>query len=111
MVKIFSILRRKKGLTHEEFLRHWDERHGPLAARMLPQIRKLIHYHPLGPAEGGDFPIDGIAEAWVDDLEAFQALSGRYQGEAAREVREDDTTFVDEETSVHLVMEMKVIKD
>jgi hypothetical protein len=51
MLKIFSILRRWPGPTHEEFLRYWDRRHGPLGAKTLPQIRRLVHYHP--PSLGG----------------------------------------------------------
>ncbi len=110
MMKIFSLLKRKAGLSHEEFLRYWDERHGPLAASTLPQIRRLVHYHPLRLGEGAEPQFDGIAEAWVDDLPSFQALVEWYLGEKGKAVREDDENFVDGSASVTLLVEEKVIK-
>ena len=46
MVKLVYCIRRKRGLTREEFSRYWAEVHGPIGAR-IPGLRKLVQSHGL----------------------------------------------------------------
>ena len=39
MIKSLSLLTRKPGMTHEQFVKHWLEVHGPLA-RKVPGLRR-----------------------------------------------------------------------
>ena len=76
MIKILSLLTRKYGITHEEFVRHWLEIHAPLA-HAVPGIRRYVQSHITGTRSRSDIPdtdveVDGFAELWYDDLEAFQ---------------------------------------
>jgi uncharacterized protein (TIGR02118 family) len=76
MIKVLSLLTRKDGLTHEQFVKHWFEIHGPLA-RSVPGIRRYVQSHISGTRSRPDIPdlddsVDGIAELWYDDLESFQ---------------------------------------
>ena len=62
--------------THEEFVRHWFDIHGPLA-HAVPGIRRYVQSHITGTRTRPDIPetdveVDGIAELWYDDLEAMQ---------------------------------------
>jgi uncharacterized protein (TIGR02118 family) len=76
VIKILGLLTRKAGITHEEFVRHWLEVHGPLA-HAVPGIRRYVQSHITGSRTRPDIPeteveVDGIAELWYDDMESFQ---------------------------------------
>jgi len=76
MIKVLSLLTRKDGTTHEEFVRHWLEIHAPLA-HAVPGIRRYVQSHITGTRSRPDIPdtnveVDGFAELWYDDLEALQ---------------------------------------
>ena len=80
MIKSLSLLTRKPGMTHEQFVKHWLEVHGPLA-RKVPGLRRYVQSHILEERTRPDIPssdveIDGVAELWYDDRESMmQALA------------------------------------
>jgi uncharacterized protein (TIGR02118 family) len=76
MIKVLGLLTRKPGLSHEDFVRHWFDIHGPLA-HAVPGIRRYVQSHITGTRTRPDIPetgveVDGIAELWYDDLDAMQ---------------------------------------
>ena len=76
MIKVVGLLTRKAGTTHEDFVRHWYDIHGPLA-HAVPGIRRYVQSHIVDTRTRPDIPetnveIDGIAELWFDDLESLQ---------------------------------------
>jgi uncharacterized protein (TIGR02118 family) len=76
MIKVLSLLARKDTLSHEDFVRHWQDTHAPLA-HAVPGISRYVQSHITGTRSRPDVPdidleIDGIAELWYDDLQAFQ---------------------------------------
>jgi uncharacterized protein (TIGR02118 family) len=76
MIKFVGLLTRKPHLTHEQFVKHWLEIHGPLA-HAVPGIRRYVQSHIVGVRTRPDIPetdveVDGIAELWYDDLESFE---------------------------------------
>jgi len=75
VIKAISLLVRKDGMTHEQFVKHWFEVHGPLA-RAVPGIRRYVQSHLIGDRHRPDIPsldleVDGVAELWYDDREAM----------------------------------------
>ena len=75
MIKVLSLLTRKPEYTHEQFVKHWLEIHGPLA-RSVPGIRRYVQSHITGTRTRADVPeaevaVDGIAELWYDDAAAL----------------------------------------
>ena len=75
MVKSLSLLVRKDGMTHEQFMTHWVEIHAPLA-RKVPGLRRYVQSHIRDQRRRPDIPdigveVDGIAETWYDDAEAM----------------------------------------
>ena len=75
MIKSISLLVRKDGLTHEQFMKHWVEIHAPLALK-VSGIRRYVQSHIVGERGRPDIPaigldIDGIAELWYDDRETM----------------------------------------
>jgi hypothetical protein len=39
MIKTVTLFKKKPGLSTEEFLRHWKDTHGPLAATVVPGLK------------------------------------------------------------------------
>jgi hypothetical protein len=46
MVKLVYCIRRKQGLSRDEFQRYWAEVHEPIGAR-IPSLRKLVQSHAI----------------------------------------------------------------
>ena len=76
MIKVLALLTHKQGITHDQFVRHWFDVHGPLA-HAVPGIRRYVQSHITDTATRPDIPetnveVDGIAELWYDDLESLR---------------------------------------
>jgi uncharacterized protein (TIGR02118 family) len=86
MIKSLTLLTRKAGLTHEQFMRHWVEIHAPLALK-VPGIRRYVQTHLLEERKRPDIPssdieIDGIAELWYDDQDSMRKALASPEGKA-----------------------------
>lgn len=95
MIKVVSLLTRKDGFTHEAFVKHWVEIHGPLALS-VPGIRRYVQSHITGGRTRADIPetaveVDGIAELWYDDEEALRRSSATPE---ARRLYADGAVFI-----------------
>ena len=71
MIKRVSLVRRKEGLTREEFLAHWMGPHAEIV-RQLPGLRGLRFgvVQRWTPEEAG---WDGVGEIWFDSIEAAES--------------------------------------
>lgn len=95
MIKSISLLTRKAGMTHEQFMTHWVEIHAPLAHAvpgLLRYIQSHIHEEPRRP----DIPtmemeIDGIAELWYGDR---AAMARAHASPEAQALFADGTLFI-----------------
>jgi uncharacterized protein (TIGR02118 family) len=76
MIKSISLLTRKEGMTHEQFVRHWYDVHAPLA-RAVPGLRRYVQSHILEERKRPD-----IAELWYDDREAMARAVATPQAKA-----------------------------
>ncbi|MBM4445192.1 MAG: EthD family reductase [Chloroflexi bacterium] len=98
MVKAVALLRRKPGLSLEEFRRHYEEVHAPLAKRLFPFMRKYMRNYvtaaPFSPA-GQEPRFDCITEEWFDDMEAVRTMMDIYASETGRPIREDEKALFD----------------
>ena len=110
MVKLFEILTRKEGMTHEDFSHYWEGKHGPLVARTVPKLRRYVQNHPVRLKQGGNPPCDGIAELWYDSLQDWRASADWLKGEDGKRLLEDAGNFVDRSKWVVLVCEEKEFK-
>ena len=75
MIKSVSLLTRKDGMSHDQFVKHWLEIHGPLAWA-VPGLRRYVQSHIVEERTRPDIPtsdiqVDGIAELWYDDRESM----------------------------------------
>jgi uncharacterized protein (TIGR02118 family) len=76
MYKVIALLRRKPGVTAEEFADYWKHVHAPLVRTTLPGLRKYV-LNFVEPGRGGEAAaFDGMVELHFDDREsADRALS------------------------------------
>lgn len=110
MIKSIALAHRKSGLTREEYNRYWKEKHGPLAARLFPGLRKYVQNH-LVDVPGMEYEGDGIVEMWYDDVEAFQYSMEFMRTEEGRVLMEDGAKFAVMRPGGLWVVEEHVIKD
>ena len=80
MVKMIALLTRKEGLSHEDFVGHWEGTHAPLA-HGVPGLQRYVQSHIVGEQTRPDIPttavdVDGIAEPWFDDKDALERAHG-----------------------------------
>jgi uncharacterized protein (TIGR02118 family) len=107
-IKRASLLARKPGISHEEFVKHWVEIHAPMARACpgisrytLTIVRSSSTRKDVAPF---DIQVDGIAELWFKNKADFDA----YQNSpATKRLRDDGATFIGRE--IDFVTEEKVV--
>ena len=108
MIKVVTCIKRKAGMSVEDFQTYWRERHPEVVVR-LPGIRRYVQSHtrPAGYRTGT--PVwDGIAEVWFDDGRAMHALLGSPEMAA---VEADESRFIDRAATRVIATDEHVIKD
>lgn len=97
MIQLITMLKRKPGTTHDEFLQHWLGVHGPLLRRLscAQYIRRYEQHPTVWPPAGSKQPdpaYDGVTIQWFDSAESFfDHLKEPDQGE----MFEDIARFLD----------------
>ncbi len=107
MIKSIVVAHRKAGLTREEFNRYWKNEHAPLAAKLIPGVRRYVQNH-LVEIPGMEYEGDGIVEMWYDNVESWQE-SMKYI-RSSRELAEDGARFCDLTNARVWIVEEHVIK-
>ena len=105
MLRLIYCLRRKPGLSVEEFQRYWREVHAPLVldrAKLLG-VERYIQAHTgmpevnaalQGRNGGSPEPFDGVAELWFETLDAMASEDPAVQ-QAAADLLNDEQNFID----------------
>ncbi|MGE3599143.1 MAG: EthD domain-containing protein [Dehalococcoidia bacterium] len=116
MITMIVYVRRKKGITREQFSKYWFEHHGPLVLstpEFMKYVRKYIQYHfAPGDAQAGSLfgdivDYDGCGVIWFDSREAMNAALNepRY----LEIMRPDEHNFIDLEGCLSFVGDERVI--
>jgi uncharacterized protein (TIGR02118 family) len=71
MIKTIGLAYRQTGMTREEYNKYWLEKHAPLAARLIPNVRKYVQNHFIE-IPGQQMEGDGLVEMWYDDIKSWQ---------------------------------------
>jgi uncharacterized protein (TIGR02118 family) len=111
-VKFISFLRRRPDITHEQFLRHWQDVHAPLVASVQgfwKHARRYVQNHCIEGSTSGyadkdgdkSGEIAGIVELWFDSMDDYKAAAAD-PGIAL--IQEDERRFIDQ-PSFRLVVE------
>jgi uncharacterized protein (TIGR02118 family) len=101
MLKVISLMKRREGMSLEEF-RNWALEEHPLLGKKLPGMR---HYRmSVLLDDNPSLPADAVSEFWFDDNAARQAAFATPEGQAAAA---DAAAHCSSRT--HLLTEEKVI--
>jgi uncharacterized protein (TIGR02118 family) len=107
MIKLVFTLRRREGMTREEFQRYWRDEHAPLVKRHAGtlRIRRYVQVHARDTdvdeafaASRGITPryYDGAAELWWDSVDDLLAAATSEEGLAAGQaLLADEQRFID----------------
>ena len=108
MVKIATLLKRRGGLSVDDFQSHLRMKYGPLAAKG-PGLRRYVQSCALvqGYAKG-ELLFDAIGEMWFDSTEAYENYLCSPEFAAARA---DESAFLDRSRTVTMPVDVHVIKD
>jgi uncharacterized protein (TIGR02118 family) len=90
MIKLICFLKRKPGMTPEEFHAYWRDHHGPLvmSTKSGSHVRRYEqNARPLDSYRPGDDGWDGVTEQWFDSVADFYAS-----------LREEDYKLIEEDT-------------
>ena len=122
MIKIVFCLRRRADLSREEFQAYWRTHHAPLVRSHADAlgIRRYVQVHSIddaisaavaGPRQSRE-PFDGVAELWLDSLDALMVAGRSEAGRAASaELLEDERRFIDLPRSPLFLAEELVVID
>ena len=122
MIKIVFCLRRRPELSREEFQKYWRTTHAPLVRSHADAlgIRRYVQVHSIDDAislaiagsRHSPEPFDGVAELWLDSLDALAASGSTDAGRAAAAaLLEDERRFIDLEHSPLFLADEHVIID
>ncbi len=109
MIKTIELVKKKQGLSLDDFSSYWKGKWAPLFLRAVPGVKKYVQNVSLRLSDK-EPAYDGIAEVWWDDLQAFQS-SGQYlQSESGDEWRTILDAFLELRQLIIVFVEERVIK-
>lgn len=106
MVKLIALLKRKPGISKEEFAQRWLNEHIKLST-LIPGVRgyRINIATDRQPEGTGDEPIyDGTAEMWWDSIEVMEEAFASNEGKVAGA---DADQFA--EVRIHIYTEENII--
>ena len=107
MIKLVFMVRRREGITRDEFQRYWKEEHAELVQRHagLLRIRRYVQTHArdtdlddaLAGSRGSEpRQYDGVAELWWDSIDDLVQAATSEEGQTAQQaLLEDERRFID----------------
>lgn len=91
-MKVHIWLRKKQGMSDDEFRDYWLNRHAPIARDGYEHLRGYVVSLVTRVPEGQEKPYDGVAELTWEDRDGFKADMA---SEASRRSTEDLSNFTE----------------
>ncbi len=110
MIKVMVVVKRKPGISREEFYKYWKNVHGPLVAKHIPGLIKYIQNHFID-VPGYEYEGDGIIETWYDDVESYLKSMQFNKNPKSKLLGEDWAKIADMSPPKMWIVEEHVIKD
>ena len=101
MYKVVILIKRRKGMSMDEFIDYYEKKHAPLATPMLLNIRRYVRHFirpfqsPTYPA-ASEGPADVVTEFWYDTQADFErAMENVSRPENAKVLQADEEKLFD----------------
>jgi len=116
LVKLIYVLRRKPGMSREEFREYWEKRHavsGRERRSAINSVRYVQNHRIDTPVDAlwrigrsQDEPFDGVVESWFESMSALEEALNSREGKAAMfAALADEARFIDLERSIAFMVE------
>ncbi len=110
MIKTIAFFKRKTGLSREEFARHYETVHVPLAIKYLPKMKGYVRNHITVSCEMDDLDFDCISEFWYENMDEFQKVIDFLQSGSSQAIHEDEESFMERGKSVFFFVNERTSK-
>ena len=107
MVKEMVMLKKKEGISREDFVRKYEEELVPLILKLCPSIRKYARNYVrifLTAPDPNALPFDCITEVWYENMEAFKAFAQLAMSEKGKVIFDLEGTFMDTSKTVAVLV-------
>lgn len=112
MIKTIAFLKRKAGLSREQFIRHYEAVHAPLILSVAPQVCEyrrnfLLPEGAIIAPGAAAVDFDVVTELWYPDRESFEAAMAAFTStaNAARIAADEEQLFDRAYTRFYVVEE------
>jgi len=110
MIKMIITIKRREGMSHEEFVRYQREIHRPLL-ESIPEtrqyIRRFVVSFPIPAPDYSGPSYDSVVEAWFDSMGDMNALY--FSENFLSKVNPDHVNFMDLSSYGRIVAEEEVV--
>jgi uncharacterized protein (TIGR02118 family) len=110
MIKTIITIKRREGMSHEEFVHYQREVHRPLLMS-IPEsrryIRRFVVSYPIPAPQYSGPDYDSVVEAWFDSIEDMNALY--FSENFLSKVDPDHANFMDLSSYGRIVAEEDVV--
>ena len=107
MVKEMVMLKKKEGISREDFVRKYEDELVPLVLKLCPSIKKYARNYvrtPLTAPDPNALLFDCITEVWYEDMEAFKAFAQLAMSEKGKVIFDLEGTFMDTSKTVAVLV-------
>jgi uncharacterized protein (TIGR02118 family) len=111
MIKLIGLLKKKLGMSRQEFIDYYENHHVPLAVRITPMGHDYRRsYTKLVRAEGREVDMAGeydvVSEVWFRDQQAYDAFATAMRNpEISGRIKADEEKFLDRSATKILMVE------
>ena len=109
MVKLITIVKRKSGITRDEFIQHWKHVHARLAIKdksFWRRVRKYVQNYVTS-TDSERAAWDGVVELWFDSQAELDAA---FAGQETKEgLIADLDNFIDRASMISVVTEENIL--
>ncbi len=111
MYKAMVLIKKKRGMSRQHFIKYYENHHAPLGISKVPNLRRYIRHYisPFGNdvyAADEDSPYDVLTEIWFDDEQEFRkGMEYLSDPETARLIGEDEERLFERSSIRFMIME------
>ena len=109
LIKGMALIKRRPDISREEFARHYEEVHAPLALNYFRDWKAYIRNHVVETLRGEEPVFDCISEFWHADWKGIERTMEFNASAAAQPLRDDELSFMDIPANFSFLVSEEVI--
>jgi uncharacterized protein (TIGR02118 family) len=109
LIKAIALIKRRPDISREQFARHYEEVHAPLALRYFRDWSGYIRNHVVETLRGREPAFDCISEFWFSSWEGIKNTVEFTASAAAQPLRDDELSFMDRDRNVSFMVSEEVV--